>query len=411
MSDFLFTSESVTEGHPDKVCDRIADRILDDIIANDPHARVACEVCANTGLVFIFGEITTEHYCNMAEIARDTVREIGYTSAGTSATGFSAESCAVIVSVDEQSADIWDGVSHSIESRAGSDDPLDQRGAGDQGLMFGYACTESEWLSPGTFMPLPISLAHSLARQLSSVRKSQMLPELRPDGKTQVTIHYQNHRPVEVATVLVSSQHAEDAQQAALHAQLFEHVLRPVLPAKLCPGSSLEKVEFLCNPSGHFVKGGPEADSGLTGRKVIVDTYGGSARHGGGSFSGKDPSKVDRSAAYYARYVTKQLVAAGAAQRLELQVSYAIGRAQPTSLHVETFGTGQVDDSRILALLRDGELFDFRPLAIVQELGLLDHKRVRYAEVAAYGHFGRPDLNLPWEQLDKVDAVQQALGL
>lgn len=411
MTDYLFTSESVTEGHPDKVCDRIADSILDDIIANDPQARVACEVCANTGLVFIFGEITTEHYCRMADIARETIRGIGYTSAGASATGFSAESCAVILSVDEQSPDIWGGVSRSIEARAGSDDPLDARGAGDQGLMFGYACTESERLAPGTYMPLPLSLAHRLAQQLTAARKSGLIPQLRPDGKTQVSVRYSSGQPVEVATVLLSTQHGEEMQQTALRAALYEHVLRPAVPEEVCPGGTLDGVEFLSNPSGYFVKGGPEADSGLTGRKVIVDTYGGTARHGGGSFSGKDPTKVDRSAAYYARYAAKQLVAAGAAQRLELQVSYAIGRAQPTSLHVETFGTGRVDDARILALLRNGGLFDFRPQAIIEALSLLDSAQVRYADVAAYGHFGRSDLDLPWERLDKVDAVQQALGL
>jgi S-adenosylmethionine synthetase len=411
MSDYLFTSESVTEGHPDKVCDRIADRILDDILANDQRARVACEVAANTGLVFVFGEITTEHYCNMAGIARETVREIGYTSAGASATGFSAESCAVVVSVDEQSPDIWGGVSHSLEERAGSTDPLDARGAGDQGLMFGYACTESERVAPGTFMPLPITLAHGLARRLSEARKSGLVPELRPDGKTQVTLRYSRGVPVAVDTVLISTQHSEDADNDRLRVALRDHVLLPVVPAELCPEGRHDALEFLTNPSGKFVKGGPEADSGLTGRKLIVDTYGGAARHGGGSFSGKDPSKVDRSANYYARYVAKQLVAAGVADRLELQVSYAIGRARPTSLHVETFGTGRVDDARLLALLRDGGLFDFRPQAIVDALGLLDATQVRYADVAAYGHFGRADLGLPWERLDKVEDVKQALGI
>jgi S-adenosylmethionine synthetase len=411
MSDYLFTSESVTEGHPDKVCDRIADRILDDILAHDPQARVACEVAANTGLVFIFGEISTHHYCRMADIARRTVLDTGYTAHGDGATGFTAESCAVLVSVDEQSPDIWQGVSHSIERRGGSDDPLDARGAGDQGLMFGYACTESERVAPGTFMPLPIQLAHGLAQRLAEVRKSGLVPELRPDGKTQVTVRYADGQPQEVATVLISTQHAADADQVLLEAALDEHVLRAVIPEELCQARDHSRVHFLCNPSGKFVKGGPEADSGLTGRKLIVDTYGGAARHGGGSFSGKDPSKVDRSANYYARYVAKQLVAAGAAERLELQVSYAIGRARPTSLHVETFGTGRLEEAQLQRLLFDGGLFDFRPQAIIDALGLLDARQVRYAEVAVYGHFGRADLDLPWERLDKVDAVKQALGL
>jgi S-adenosylmethionine synthetase len=404
MREYLLTSESVTEGHPDKVCDQIADAVLDDILAHDRGARVACEVIANTGLVLVFGEITTVHYCDVAGIARRTLRRIGYDDH----CGFSAQSCAVLVSIDEQCPDIAQGVNLSVEARQGSDDPLDARGAGDQGMMFGYACTESERAVPGAYLPLPIVFAHGLARRLAEVRRSGELPGLRPDGKTQVTVRYAGNAPRQVETVLISTQHAEQATQAALHDGLRELVLKRVVPAELCPGGDYAKLEFMTNPTGKFVKGGPEADSGLSGRKVVVDTYGGLARHGGGSFSGKDPSKVDRSATYYARYVAKNLVAAGAAVRLELQLSYAIGRARPTSLTAETFGTGRVDEERIERLLRESGLFDFRPLAIIESLGLLG---VRYEPIAAYGHFGRTDLDLPWERLNKVDAVKEALAL
>lgn len=404
MRDYLFTSESVTEGHPDKVCDQIADAVLDDILAQDPLARVACEVCANTGLLFVFGEITTKHYCNVQSLARQVVRSVGYEGFG----GFDWDSCGVIVGITEQSPDISAGVSLSLEARAGSTDPLDALGAGDQGLMFGYATDESEPYFPGAYMPLPAQLSHLLARQLALVRREQRAPHLRPDGKTQVTLRYSDGRPAEILRVLISTQHAPEATRESLRLALTEQVLAPILPAALCCDRCAQQVDFLCNPSGQFVRGGPEADSGLSGRKIIVDTYGGMARHGGGSFSGKDPSKVDRSAGYYARYVAKNLVAAGVAARLEVQVSYAIGRAQPMSLSVESFGTARVDAARIEQFLREGGGFDFRPGAIIESLGL---RRPLYQPVAAYGHFGRTDLELPWERLDKVDAIKQALGI
>jgi len=404
MGEHLFTSESVTEGHPDKICDRIADAILDDILENDSQARVACEVMANTGMLLVFGEITTAHYCDLAGLARRTLRRIGYSDH----CGFSAETCAVLVSIDEQSPDIAAGVGESLEVREGSADPLDGRGAGDQGIMFGYACTESEVLAAGSFMPLPIMLAHTLARRLAEVRHSHALEFLKPDGKTQVTVRYDGLAPQLIETVLISAQHVEGAQYATMREAVLEHVVRSVLPAQLTPAGDGLPGQFLFNPAGLFVKGGPEADSGLTGRKIIVDTYGGSARHGGGSFSGKDPTKVDRSASYYARYIAKNLVAAGAAERLELQVSYAIGRARPLGIAVDCQGTALVDEGRILSLLEHGGLFDFRPAAIIERLGLLD---VRYEPVAAYGHFGRTDLDLPWERLDLVDAIRQELKL
>jgi S-adenosylmethionine synthetase len=404
MREYLFTSESVTEGHPDKVCDKIADSIVDDILAHDREAHIACEVSANTGLILVFGEITTTHYCNVAQLARDTLVDIGYDAC----PGFSAHSCAVLTSIDEQSPDIAGGVFNSLEWRNGSRDELERTGAGDQGMMFGFASTDSEAVEPGTYMPLPIHLAHRLARDLAAARRSGTVDCLRPDGKTQVTVEYDGYTPKAVRTVLISTQHDERAEQAKLASALFEHVLAPAVPAALCPGGEHRNIEFLVNPSGRFVRGGPEADSGLTGRKIIVDTYGGMGRHGGGAFSGKDPSKVDRSAAYYGRYVAKNLVAAGAAQRLELQVSYAIGRARPTSLNVETFGTGRVDEDKLERLLTESGLFDFRPLAIIQKLRLLD---TRFAPLAAYGHFGRTDVETPWEHLDAVDAVRQELGL
>jgi len=403
MRDYTFTSESVTEGHPDKVCDRIADSVLDDILANDPAGRVACEVVANTGMIMVMGEITTEHYCDIPKIARGCLDSIGYNSS----MGFSADSCAVLVSIDEQSPDIAHGVDASVEIRDfGSTDPLDAKGAGDQGIMFGFACTETEPYYPGAFMPLPIFLSHRLAQRLAEVRKTGLVKGLRPDGKTQVTAAYRNGSPQFVQTVLISTQHVEELGRKDLEPLLKEYVLDVVLPTELLPaGGSLE---FLVNPSGKFVKGGPEADSGLSGRKLIVDTYGGSARHGGGSFSGKDPSKVDRCAAYYSRYAAKNLVAAGVADKLELQVSYAIGRAKPMGLYIDTFGTANVDETRLQAFMESGELFDFRPLAMIEELAL---RSPGYAPVAAYGHFGRTDLDLTWERLDKVDSVKQALGL
>ena len=404
MRNYLFTSESVTEGHPDKVCDKISDSIVDDILASDPQARIACEVAANTGLILVFGEVSTDYYCNVAQIARETLTAIGYDTC----PGFSAHACAVLVSIDEQSPDIAGGVFTSLEWREGSRDDLERTGAGDQGMMFGFACTDSEAVEEGTFMPLPIHLAHRLARALADARRGGLVPGLRPDGKSQVTVEYEGYAPKAVRTVLISTQHDEHLEQAKLARGLFEHVLLPVVPAELCHGGGHREIEFLVNPSGRFVRGGPEADSGLTGRKIIVDTYGGMGRHGGGAFSGKDPSKVDRSAAYYGRYVAKNLVAAGAAERLELQVSYAIGRAKPTSLNIETFGTARVDEGKLERMLMDGGLFDFRPLAIIQKLDLLN---TRYAPLAAYGHFGRTDLDVPWERLDMVDAVQQELGV
>jgi S-adenosylmethionine synthetase len=401
MREHLFTSESVTEGHPDKVCDQIADAVLDDILAHDPTARVACEVAANTGMVLVFGEISTRHYCDIPGIARKTIKRIGYDTCG-----FAADTCAVLSSIDEQSPDICQGVSLSLEARAGSDDPLDARGAGDQGLMFGFACAESEPYFPGTFMPLPAMLAHRLAQELAAARREHRIPGLGPDGKTQVTMRYGGFEPLGVTTVLISTQHLASVTQEALRAGLYEHVLRPIIPSRLCPGQDHAQLEFLTNPTGSFVKGGPEADSGLTGRKIIIDTYGGMALHGGGSFSGKDPSKVDRSASYYARYVAKNLVAAGVAERVELQVSYAIGRARPLSLYLNAFGMSSIPEERVEQMLLESGLFDFRPQAILNELNLLHTK---YEPVAAYGHFGRSDLDLPWERLDKVDAIRQEL--
>lgn len=399
MVQHLFTSESVTEGHPDKICDRISDAILDDILTHDSQARVACETCTNTGLVLVFGEISTSHYANMQDIVRNTIRAIGHTEA----TGLSAEQCAVLVSLDEQSPDIAQGVNASQEARRGSTDPFDAVGAGDQGMMFGYASTESEVFEPGSFMPLPIQLAHALARRLAQVRHEGLASGLRPDGKTQVTARYEENHFVNVNTLLISSQHDEELQHAQLEEIIRELVVNPVLPADLRgPDMKLH-----VNPTRKFVIGGPQGDSGLTGRKIIVDTYGGTARHGGGAFSGKDPTKVDRSASYYARYVAKNLVAAGAADRLELQVSYAIGLARPTSLNIDCFGTHKVDPERLQALLDSAELFDFRPKAIIDGLGL---RSTRYQPVAAYGHFGRTDLDLSWERLDLVDAISQALG-
>jgi S-adenosylmethionine synthetase len=401
MSDFLFTSESVTEGHPDKVCDRIADAVLDDLLRHDKRSRVACEVMANTGLIVVFGEITTQHYCSVPQIVRRTLDQIGYHHT----SGFNGESCAVMVSIDEQSPDIAAGVANSLEARRGSTDPLDAQGAGDQGLMFGYASLESEAIEPGSYMPLPVFLAHRLSQRLAEVRREGLVPGLMPDGKTQVTLEYRGFRPHRVRAVLISTQHLADTDGGKLRAALIEHVLQPTIPAELFEEND---DDFLINPSGLFIKGGPEADSGLTGRKLIVDTYGGMARHGGGALSGKDPSKVDRCASYYSRYVAKNLVAAGVAERLELQVSYAIGRARPMGLMVECFGTERCDPAKLNALLESGELFDFRPLAIINNLNLLD---VAYEPLANYGAFGRSDVEAPWETLDKVDAVRQALGL
>jgi len=408
---FLFTSESVTEGHPDKICDQISDTILDALLTADPASRVAAEVVVNTGLVLITGEITTKAYVNFTELARKKIAEIGYINADN---GFAANSCAILVAIDEQSPDIAQGVNTALEQREGNatDAELDAIGAGDQGLMFGYACDETPEL-----MPMPIALAHRIARQLSVVRKSGELPYLRPDGKTQVTIEYEDQKPVRIDTILISTQHdpsigeisEEKAIRAIIQADLWEKVVKPAFAG--CAIVPDDQTRYLVNPTGKFVIGGPQGDSGLTGRKIIVDTYGGYARHGGGAFSGKDPTKVDRSAAYAARYAAKNIVAAGLAAKCELQISYAIGVAQPTSLHVDTFGTGKVSDEVLLGLIKDN--FDLRPAAIIQTFNLRLLPSLRggrfYQDVAAYGHLGRTDLDLPWEKTDKVEILKQAL--
>lgn len=407
----LFTSESVTEGHPDKICDQISDAILDALLTVDPKARVAAEVVVNTGLVLITGEISSKAHVNFVEIARRKIAEIGYTD---SSNGFSANSCSVIVALDEQSPDIAQGVDTAHETRESmSDEALDAIGAGDQGLMFGYACNETPEL-----MPLPISLAHRLARRLSVVRKTGQLGYLRPDGKTQVSIVYENGRPVAIDTILISTQHApeigdivdEAAVQAKIRDDLWTAVVEPVFTDLSVRPTS--ETRFLVNPTGKFVIGGPQGDSGLTGRKIIVDTYGGYARHGGGAFSGKDPTKVDRSAAYACRHVAKNVVAAGLADKCEVQVSYAIGVARPVSISVETFGTAKVDEERLLGAIRD--CFELRPAGIIQTYDLQrlpgDRGSRFYQDVAAYGHMGRSDLELPWETLDKVDALKTCLA-
>ena len=393
----LFTSESVTEGHPDKICDQISDAILDAILAADPNARVACETTVTTGLVLVSGEITTSTYVDMKGIIRDTVAEIGYTRGKY---GFDAENLAVLVAVGEQSPDIAQGVDQALEAREGSmtDEELEAIGAGDQGLMFGYACNETPEL-----MPLPTSLAHKLARRLAEVRKSGELDYLRPDGKTQVTIEYdENNQPVRVDTIVISTQHDEEATLEQIQSDMKEFVIKPVVPANLLD----EATKYFINPTGRFVIGGPKGDAGLTGRKIIVDTYGGYARHGGGAFSGKDATKVDRSAAYAARYVAKNIVAAGLADRAEVQLAYAIGVAQPVSIAVDTFGTGKVGESQIVEWVR--ELFDLRPAGIIK---MLDLRRPIYKQTAAYGHFGRTDLNVPWEKTDKAAELKVKAGL
>jgi S-adenosylmethionine synthetase len=394
--EFLFTSESVTEGHPDKIADQISDAVLDAALAEDPHSRVACETMLTTGLVLIGGEITTSAHLNVPEIARDTIRRIGYTSA----CGFDGDACAVLVTLDRQSPDIAQGVDLAHEARRStSDDELDRVGAGDQGMMFGYATRETPEL-----MPMPIALAHRLARRLAQVRKSETLPYLRPDGKTQVTVRYRDGVPVAVEKLLISTQH-EDGAEGRLPNDLWEAVVLEVIPPSLCDAAELRR-NFFVNPTGRFVVGGPVGDAGLTGRKIIVDTYGGFARHGGGAFSGKDPSKVDRSAAYAARYVAKNLVAAGLADRVEIQVAYAIGVARPLSLLVETFGTERIPRPRILELVN--EHFDLRPAAFREYLKL--HRPV-YAQTAAYGHFGRDEDGFTWENTDKADALRSAATL
>src|ERR671924_546405 len=397
-NEFLFTSESVTEGHPDKVADQISDGVLDAVMRDDPMGRVACETLVYTGLVVVSGEITTNTYVDIPKIARDTIRKIGYTG---NRYGFDADSCAVISAIDEQSPDIAQGVDRAFEARTdpADDDELDVAGAGDQGMMFGYATRETEEL-----MPLPISLAHKLAHRLAAVRHADLIPYLRPDGKTQVSVRYRDGRPVEIEKLLISTQHREGAE-SLIPEDLWEHVVEPVLPRELYDAKKLRK-HLLVNPTGRFVIGGPVGDAGLTGRKIIVDTYGGMARHGGGAFSGKDPSKVDRSAAYAARYVAKNVVAAGLADKCEVNVAYAIGVARPVSVMVHTFGTGRLSDEELTGIV--SREFDLRPAAIVRDLDL---RRPIFKKTAAYGHFGRIDHDFTWERTDRVEALRAAAGL
>lgn len=389
----LFTSESVTEGHPDKICDQISDAILDNILEQDPEARVACETAVTTGMVMVMGEITTNCYVDIPKIVRKTVTEIGYVRAKF---GFDAETCSVLTSIDEQSSDIAQGVNASLETREGQEDVLLQTGAGDQGMMFGFATNETE-----DFMPMPINLAQKLARRLAEVRKNGTLTYLRPDGKTQVTVEYdENDMPIRVDTVVVSTQHGQDVTQDEIKRDIIEHVIKAVIPEALMD----EETKIYINPTGKFIVGGPQGDSGLTGRKIIVDTYGGFGRHGGGAFSGKDPTKVDRSAAYAARWVAKNLVAAGVADKLEVQLSYAIGVAKPISIEVFTFGSEKVSHDVIIEIIK--RVFDLRPGAIIRDLDL---RKPIYRQIAAYGHFGRSDLDLTWERLDKVEEIKKVL--
>ena len=393
MEKRLFTSESVTEGHPDKMCDAISDAILDALMEKDPMSRVACETATTTGMVLVMGEITTKAYVDIPKIVRDTVREIGYTRAKY---GFDADTCGVITTIDEQSADIALGVDKALEAKEHkmSEEELDAIGAGDQGMMFGFATDETE-----EYMPYPIALAHKLARQLTKVRKDGTLTYLRPDGKTQVTVEYdEDDRPVRLDAVVLSTQHDPEVTQEQIHEDIKKYVFDPILPEEMVDADT----KFFINPTGRFVIGGPHGDSGLTGRKIIVDTYGGYARHGGGAFSGKDCTKVDRSAAYAARYVAKNIVAAGLARKCEIQLSYAIGVAHPTSVMVDTFGTGKLSDTRLVEIIREN--FDLRPAGIIQ---MLDLRRPIYKQTAAYGHFGRNDLDLPWEKLDKVEVLKK----
>ena len=394
---YLFTSESVTEGHPDKLCDQISDAVLDAIIADDPKARVACEVCTTTGLVVVMGEITTETYVDIATIVRNTIRDAGYID---SRFGFDYQSCGVTISVHEQSPDIQHGVDRAIEVRDESDglyDDLASVGAGDQGMMVGFACNETPEL-----MPLPISLSHKLCRQMAQLRKDKTLPYLRPDGKSQVTVEYEYGVPKRVHTVIMSTQHSEDVEQEVIARDLIEHAAKAIIPENLLD----DDTQYWINPSGRFVTGGPVGDTGLTGRKILVDTYGGFARHGGGAFSGKDPTKVDRSAAYAARYVAKNCIAAGLADRMEVIVSYAIGKREPTSISIETFGSGKIADEKIEALIHEN--FDLTPGGIIRDLDL---RRPIYKQTATYGHFGRDDLELPWERTDKADKLRKAADL
>lgn len=389
----LFTSESVTEGHPDKMSDQISDAILDEIIKNDPDARVACETVVTTGMVFVAGEISTSTYVDIPQIVRETVREIGYTRAKY---GFDADTCAVVTAIDEQSPDIAGGVDVALEARLGEMDEVEAIGAGDQGLMFGYATNETE-----EYMPLPINLSHKLARRLTEARKNKVLEYLRPDGKTQVTVEYdEENQPVRVDTIVVSTQHHEDVTTEQIEADIIEHIIKPVVPSELLD----EETKYFINPSGRFVIGGPQGDVGLTGRKIIVDTYGGYARHGGGAFSGKDPTKVDRSGAYAARYVAKNIVAAGLADKCEVQLAYAIGVAEPVSISIDTFGTSEHREEDLVQAVR--KLFDLRPAGIIR---MLDLQKPIYKNTAAYGHFGRTDIIFPWEKLDKTEELQKLI--
>jgi len=393
----LFTSESVTEGHPDKICDQISDAVLDAFLEADPYARVACEVSVATGLVLVIGEISSRaDYIDISAIARRTIKEIGYTRAKY---GFDSSTCAVLTSLNEQSADIAQGVNAALESREGKDVAQENEdiGAGDQGLMFGFATNETPEL-----MPLPIALSHRIARRLSEVRKNDTLGYLRPDGKTQVTIEYVDGKPVRVDTIVVSTQHAEEISLEQIQSDIMEHVIKPVVPVEWLD----EQTKYFINPTGRFVIGGPQGDAGLTGRKIIVDTYGGYARHGGGAFSGKDPTKVDRSAAYAARYVAKNIVAAGLADKCEIQLAYAIGVAKPVSINVDTYGTGKVEEEKLVELIQNN--FDLRPAGIIK---MLDLRRPIYAKTAAYGHFGRTDIDLPWERVDKAEKLKAEAGV
>lgn len=388
----LFTSESVTEGHPDKICDQISDAVLDNILEKDPMARVACETAVTTGMVLVMGEISTSCYVDIPKVVRKTIREIGYDRAKY---GFDCDTCSVLTSIDEQSGDIAMGVDEALESRSGEKDNVEAVGAGDQGMMFGFATNETP-----EYMPSPIAMAHRLSRRLTEVRKNKTLSYLRPDGKTQVTVEYDDNRVVRIDAIVISTQHDDHVSQEQIREDLMEHVIKAVIPAELLD----ESTKYYINPTGRFVVGGPQGDSGLTGRKIIVDTYGGYGRHGGGAFSGKDPTKVDRSAAYAARWVAKNLVAAGVADKLEIQLAYAIGVAKPVSIEVDTFGTGKISDQEITSIVE--KVFDLRPGAIIRDLEL---RRPLYRQTAAYGHFGRNDLNLPWEELNKVEEIGKYL--